>query len=726
MNHLPFQAAVTMLPTSPPMSTRLPFSNNNGRTTTLVTTKQTIDEGFEPSSFAFPRLTQWPAPVAASLHQEDADRERWRHSEDNGVLHGLFVTTSFFSVNDWRRVVIVTCYLPFPSLLLSFSLRSNLIHSITLKTERHQQGSSSPHHHHFLSENDKSYLGNTMVWVAYDRRDNHFVHTEFPSNDDHSNDNHGNQGIQSDTNGNDSISNNNDSWWRREEDSFQQQQAQEHPYHSVTFRVDCPTAEQQQDDRPIKKRSQNAFVVFSSERRGQIRAQQPRIRNSDLNKLLGKEWKGLSDGHRSHYKQRAEILKEQAIKDLYRHSEEQSSSSSISTNSISNMIGSSLLVSSSSSSQQQHNTSSITTPSPTAHNHHHSYDYNYHYQHHYTADNQHHHYNQHQSSSSSSHTRFTATGSNGTSHSSSECNVFTTPRHLSVSSERSHDALFVAANNTSPAADWHSNASSRSDDEEEDDHNDDDENVDDREEDRIRRSPSSPSPPLLTSRGVMSEIASGAGAAEAEALAGLASSMQQRNDDTLKKRLAGYKRPGEKPKRVKRPPNAYLLFNRDVRHKILDGNPNLTVAEISKRISERWNSLSEEHKAYYNQEAARLKQRHMDNHPNFIYSRRSKAELEKAGYRSRPSKKRKARDPRGRKKKRLKNPTAPKHPMSGFLFYSISVRSEIVADMPKATVGGISKVIAERWRKLREDERAPWIQKAKEDKERYARQMESF
>ncbi|KAI7858531.1 high mobility group box domain-containing protein [Circinella umbellata] len=343
---------------------------------------------------------------------------------------------------------------------------------------------------------------------------------------------------------------------------------------------------------------------------------------------------------------------------------------------------------------------------------------------------------------------------------------------MSVSSERSHDALFVSANNT----DWHSspNSGSKNDDDDDDDGDDDnvqleyEENNEVIEEiEEIHDSDESPSSSPLNgttttsnnSRNVVS-VASHSGAAEAEALAGLTSSIQ-RND--VLRRLA-YKRHGEKPKRVKRPPNAYLLFNRDVRHKILDGNPNLTVSEISKEISERWNTLSEESKAYYNQEAARLKQRHMDDNPNFIYTRRSKAELEEAGYRSRPSKKRKIddiitttaiaandndphqqqlhknrnsssdkqnggikeRDPRGRKKKRLKNPTAPKHPMSGFLFYSIKVRSEIVERMPKATVGEISKVIAERWRKLDEEDRSPYVQQAKMDKERYAREMESF
>lgn len=46
-----------------------------------------------------------------------------------------------------------------------------------------------------------------------------------------------------------------------------------------------------------------------------------------------------------------------------------------------------------------------------------------------------------------------------------------------------------------------------------------------------------------------------------------------------------------KPERLKRPPNAYLLFNRDMRHRLLEKNPNMTVAEISKEIGEQWRLL---------------------------------------------------------------------------------------------------------------------------------------
>lgn len=44
--------------------------------------------------------------------------------------------------------------------------------------------------------------------------------------------------------------------------------------------------------------------------------------------------------------------------------------------------------------------------------------------------------------------------------------------------------------------------------------------------------------------------------------------------------------------RLKRPPNAYLLFNRDMRRKLLEVSPKMGVAEISKKIGEKWKQLS--------------------------------------------------------------------------------------------------------------------------------------
>lgn len=49
----------------------------------------------------------------------------------------------------------------------------------------------------------------------------------------------------------------------------------------------------------------------------------------------------------------------------------------------------------------------------------------------------------------------------------------------------------------------------------------------------------------------------------------------------------------ETPTRVIRPPNAYLLFNREMRKRLKNNNPGMTVGEISKEIGVRWKSLSQ-------------------------------------------------------------------------------------------------------------------------------------
>ncbi|KAF7728738.1 hypothetical protein EC973_005575 [Apophysomyces ossiformis] len=235
-------------------------------------------------------------------------------------------------------------------------------------------------------------------------------------------------------------------------------------------------------------------------------------------------------------------------------------------------------------------------------------------------------------------------------------------------------------------------------------------------------------------------VATQLGAEEAEALASF---------DDMSKNAKKEKPPQQE--RIKRPPNAYLLFNRDMRRKLLQISPKMTVAEISKEIGDRWKVLPMEQRQEYIHEAMLLKQDHLRNHPDFIYTRRSKAELAEARRLSKAGRKRKnkdsntvmlkaldaskkrpkstpdgPRDPRGRKKKRHRHPTAPKHPMSGFLFFLAAVRPQVARHFPGSTVGPISKAIASQWREMSDEERIPWLQKAELDKARYAREMQAY
>ncbi|CAG8813131.1 34533_t:CDS:2, partial [Racocetra persica] len=204
-------------------------------------------------------------------------------------------------------------------------------------------------------------------------------------------------------------------------------------------------------------------------------------------------------------------------------------------------------------------------------------------------------------------------------------------------------------------------------------------------------------------------------------------------------------------RKLRRPMNAFLIFNKEMRPKVLEMNPNMSVAEISKTIGENWRNMSER----YLQKARDLKSEFHESHPDFVYTRRSKAELIAAGHHS-YSKKRSfpqnensdseedprsshgnnirdgspstspQKDPRGRKKKRSRHPTAPKHPMSGFLFYALEMRPHVAEQNPGSTVGPISKIIAGHWKNLTPEQRAPWEKKASDDKARYAREMEQY
>ncbi|CAG8468897.1 6479_t:CDS:10 [Dentiscutata heterogama] len=208
-------------------------------------------------------------------------------------------------------------------------------------------------------------------------------------------------------------------------------------------------------------------------------------------------------------------------------------------------------------------------------------------------------------------------------------------------------------------------------------------------------------------------------------------------------------------RKLRRPMNAFLIFNKEMRPKVLELNPNMSVAEISKTIGENWRNMSEEERERYLQKARDLKSEFHETHPDFVYTRRSKAELIAAGHHS-YSKKRSfpqnensdtdeeprsshgnnprdgspatspQKDPRGRKKKRSRHPTAPKHPMSGFLFYALEMRPHVAEQNPGSTVGPISKIIAGHWKNLTPEQRAPWEKKASDDKARYAREMEQY
>lgn len=84
-----------------------------------------------------------------------------------------------------------------------------------------------------------------------------------------------------------------------------------------------------------------------------------------------------------------------------------------------------------------------------------------------------------------------------------------------------------------------------------------------------------------------------------------------------------YRTPGQSSRnkngKIKRPMNAFMIWARTARGKLAEETPNASNAEISVKLGELWSRLSKEEKQKYYMEAERVKARHRQDFPDWIY-----------------------------------------------------------------------------------------------------------
>lgn len=61
---------------------------------------------------------------------------------------------------------------------------------------------------------------------------------------------------------------------------------------------------------------------------------------------------------------------------------------------------------------------------------------------------------------------------------------------------------------------------------------------------------------------------------------------------------------------------------------------------------------------------------------------------------------------------------------SGFLYFSSEKRPQLKAKNPGASVGDLAKMLGSDWKTMSEEDKKPFNEKAKGDRERYDREME--
>ena len=80
----------------------------------------------------------------------------------------------------------------------------------------------------------------------------------------------------------------------------------------------------------------------------------------------------------------------------------------------------------------------------------------------------------------------------------------------------------------------------------------------------------------------------------------------------------------------------------------------------------------------------------------------------------------------GTSKKASKDPNAPKRPLSAFFLFSQDERPDIKKKSPSLSVGDISKEIGARWKKVSDDVRKRYEQKAAVEKQKYEARLSEY
>ncbi|KAL3021574.1 hypothetical protein AAZX31_05G200800 [Glycine max] len=181
----------------------------------------------------------------------------------------------------------------------------------------------------------------------------------------------------------------------------------------------------------------------------------------------------------------------------------------------------------------------------------------------------------------------------------------------------------------------------------------------------------------------------------------------------------------------KRPSPPYILWMKDQWNEIKKANSEAEFKEISTMLGSKWKTVTAEEKKPYEEIY------HAEKEAYLQMIAKEKRETEAMRLLEDEQKQKTAMElleqymqfkqeaeKEGKKNKKEKDPLKPKHPMSAYFLFTNDRRAALVAENKNFLE--VPKITAEEWKNMTEEQKRPYEEMAKKNKEKYALEMEAY
>lgn len=150
---------------------------------------------------------------------------------------------------------------------------------------------------------------------------------------------------------------------------------------------------------------------------------------------------------------------------------------------------------------------------------------------------------------------------------------------------------------------------------------------------------------------------------------------------------------------------AYFVQTCREEHKRKHPNESVVFTEFSKKCAKRWKNMTDPEKKPFT---------------DLTEQDRVRYEREMKDYRSMGG------DAGGKRKKKKKDPNAPKRPQSAFFLFCADFRAPLKAENPSFSVGEIAKALGKKWSETKPDVKRKYTKQGEVEKEKYNKLMEQY